>query len=466
MPSLCLCASVVRLAVITRRVLVLAEGFPPLGGSGVQRTTKFVKYLPESGWRCAVLTGDPERDRPGELDRSLLAEIPADTLVRRLPFWNPAAALFRRLAPRRSGGPATFNSLATPTEASIPDGAGALRRAFRTVRSFLVAPVADGLWYWNRRARGAALAFCREVGASVIYVSGSPFSSMLLGLWLKRRTGLPLVVDFRDPWTLFHPELAHGLRFRLNRHFERQVLVGADAVICNHEPMRADFERIEPRCRGRCTVITNGFDPADFAGPAPAVEPGVLAHVGLAWEDSPHPVLRALGALRSRGGLPPAFRLRFLGGLPPSSLDLVGRLGLGDAVAVEARTSHSEATAAMRSAGCLLLLLVGSQAGGKWYPGKLFEYLAAGRPTLCISPPGIAADLVRESGCGVTLGPGDSAGIEKTLAEIAADPVAFAARVFRPRPEVIARFDRRKQAAQLAAILDRVAAGRGPEAGG
>ena len=39
-----------------RRVLVVAYVFPPAGGAGVQRVTKFVKYLPEFGWDCSVLT--------------------------------------------------------------------------------------------------------------------------------------------------------------------------------------------------------------------------------------------------------------------------------------------------------------------------------------------------------------------------------------------------------------------------
>ena len=39
-----------------RRVLVMAYYFPPMGLSGVQRTLKFVKYLPEFGWEPMVLT--------------------------------------------------------------------------------------------------------------------------------------------------------------------------------------------------------------------------------------------------------------------------------------------------------------------------------------------------------------------------------------------------------------------------
>ena len=329
----------------------------------------------------------------------------------------------------------------------------------RSVKLFLHAPVGDGFFYWSRRARAAALDLARTSGARAIYVSASPYTALLLGLWLKRRTGLPFVADFRDPWTLFAPRLARGLKFRIDRHFERRVLRGADAVICNHEPMRADFERIEPACRGRCTVIPNGFDPADFEGLPPVERSCALAHVGMAHEDSPLPVLRALAALNSRGALPAGFRARFVGGLPPSSLALWKELGLEGVVSVEPRVAHAEAITAMRSAGWLLLLLVRMEEGGKWYPGKVFEYLASGRPILCVAPAGIAAELVRESGCGLVVDPADAAGLEKALAEIAADPDGFAARAYRPRPEVLARFDRRKQTRRLAEVFDRVAAG-------
>ena len=48
------------------RVLVVAYNFPPIGGVGVQRTLKFVTYLPRWGWDPVVLTArDPgvaERD--------------------------------------------------------------------------------------------------------------------------------------------------------------------------------------------------------------------------------------------------------------------------------------------------------------------------------------------------------------------------------------------------------------------
>src|SRR5688572_29237814 len=40
-----------------QRVLMLAYYFPPLGGGGVQRTLKHVKYLQEEGFDAVVVTG-------------------------------------------------------------------------------------------------------------------------------------------------------------------------------------------------------------------------------------------------------------------------------------------------------------------------------------------------------------------------------------------------------------------------
>jgi len=440
-----------------RRLLVIADGFPPMGGSGVQRTTKFVKYLPEFGWRACVLTGDPERDGFPWIDRTLLSEIPESTEVVRVPYWNPAERVFGRRWKQGGGVPA----LSTPTESPPPGRAGFVRRAVRGLRRSLLAPVGDKHFYWARRARRPAMKLARRTGAEAVYATASPYTSLLLGLWLKKRTGLPLVVDFRDPWTRFDPSRAHGFFFRVNRFFERRVLRGADRIICNHEPMRLDFERIEPSCRGRCTVLPNGFDASDFAGVSP-VDPGrSLTHVGFAWEDTPQPVLRALAALKARGALPPAFRVRFIGGLPASSLRMIENLGLEELVRVEPRVEHALAIAAMRSAACLLLLLVRSEAGRKWYPGKMFEYMAAGRPILCVAPSGIAADLVREADCGLALEPGDTAGIERAIEELARDPEVWTARHYAPRQEVIERFDRRRLTERLAAVLDDIAEQKG-----
>jgi glycosyltransferase involved in cell wall biosynthesis len=69
-----------------------------------------------------------------------------------------------------------------------------------------------------------------------------------------------------------------------------------------------------------------------------------------------------------------------------------------------------------------VLLLLVPDAGGRGrgvLSGKVFEYLAAGRPILAVVPPdGAAADLVRETGAGIVVAPDDGAGIRAALEDL------------------------------------------------
>lgn len=40
-----------------KKVLILAYYYPPIGGAGVQRVSKFIKYLPEYGFSPVVVAG-------------------------------------------------------------------------------------------------------------------------------------------------------------------------------------------------------------------------------------------------------------------------------------------------------------------------------------------------------------------------------------------------------------------------
>ena len=63
-----------------KRLLFVSYYFPPSGGPGVQRTLKFVKYLPENGWAPTVLTVDPQYASYPDLDDTLAADVQAKTV--------------------------------------------------------------------------------------------------------------------------------------------------------------------------------------------------------------------------------------------------------------------------------------------------------------------------------------------------------------------------------------------------
>ena len=60
-------------------MLFVAYNFPPHGGVGVQRSLKFVKYLPKYGWHPLVVAADVNAG--SVRDDSLLADIPSEASV-------------------------------------------------------------------------------------------------------------------------------------------------------------------------------------------------------------------------------------------------------------------------------------------------------------------------------------------------------------------------------------------------
>ena len=72
-----------------RNVLFIAYYFPPMGGAGVQKSLKFVKYIISYNYNPIVLSVNPRYTRCVK-DLSLVSEIPAETIIYRTPTldWN------------------------------------------------------------------------------------------------------------------------------------------------------------------------------------------------------------------------------------------------------------------------------------------------------------------------------------------------------------------------------------------
>jgi glycosyltransferase involved in cell wall biosynthesis len=111
---------------------------------------------------------------------------------------------------------------------------------------------------------------------------------------------------------------------------------------------------------------------------------------------------------------------RFLGDFRDADRDWAEGLGLGDRFAVLPYAPRAESLALQRDSEALLLLIPDAGGRGKGVlSGKVFEYVAVGRPILAAVPPdGAAAELIRETGAGVVAPPDDPAAIRAALEEL------------------------------------------------
>ena len=79
-----------------KTAVLLTYYFPPLGGAGVQRSSKFARYLPEFGYRPLVVTGPGRANgRWTPADESLLREL-GDVEIVRVP--GPVSSARRPVA--------------------------------------------------------------------------------------------------------------------------------------------------------------------------------------------------------------------------------------------------------------------------------------------------------------------------------------------------------------------------------
>ena len=171
-----------------RKVLMIAYAFPPMGGSGVQRTLKFAKYLPDFGWEPIILTASQAlMEQQGETDYSLLDDIPAAAAVHRIP--DPR---LRRFLSRRPNGPAMEF---TDSRQLRRDGTGGYARAL--AKSLVFVP--DAQIEWLPLALSEAISLVRRHKVDLIWSTSDPFTDHLVAYLLKRLGARPWVADFRDP---------------------------------------------------------------------------------------------------------------------------------------------------------------------------------------------------------------------------------------------------------------------------
>jgi len=402
---------------MSRRVLVIAYFFPPMGGAGVQRALKFVEYLPEYGYQPIVLSTH-SRDYPAR-DPSLLWEIPRGTVIVRAR--DPT--LLRRA---RVG----FDYL-----------------GLRRLRALAGWP--DVATAWLPAAVASALRLVRRHAPDVVLSTAPPFSSHLVAWMTARLSGLPWVADFRDEFAANpRTEWRTSLAQRLDRAVEQAVISGAQRVVTV-----ADYFEVAGAPASRRITIPNGVDLTDLDHGIAAEESGrfKLSFVGTLYGDLDiAPVTSALRNLVAKSAIDPS----------RCELRIVGNMWLAqepDSGAVPVRAtgyvSHREAVAEMRAATVLLLYVPSSSPAPS---GKLFEYLACERPMLCVTRrDSMAYDLVQRWDAGIAVEPDDVSGIESAISELYRRweaGILSAAQGVRQR--VLERYSRRTLTGELVAVLD------------
>jgi glycosyltransferase involved in cell wall biosynthesis len=407
-----------------RNVLVIAFHFPPqTGSSGLLRTLKFCRYLPDFGWNPTVLTTHVRAYE--SFDARGISTLPDGLPVIRALAWDTKKHFgFRG---RYLGWMA------------LPD---------RWV-SWLVGAVPSGVLAIQRKR------------IEVIFSTFPIASAVLLGFVLHRLTGKPWVVDLRDSMTEEgYPRDPRTRRLWL--WLERKSVQHADRIIFTAASTREMYLKRYPELTpSKCLLISNGYDEEDFAALhmsngalLKSARPLRLLHTGLIYpeERDPRPFFRALARLKREGRI--ASNTLSIVFRAPGSEDLFQRLiddlGIADLLQIQPHVPYRQALQECGDADGLLLF----QAANcdHQIPAKSYEYLRLRKPIFALTTQiGDTAALLREVGGATIANLAEADDIYHKLPDF----LAALSKGSHPLPDElrIRRYARRNQAEQLARCL-------------
>lgn len=452
-----------------RRALLITYHFPPGQAAGALRWQKFVARAPD-GWTFDVLTLDP--GGLASLDTTRLTDLPAGTRLFGIP--DPPLAIegveaklarwarvFRERRRRPSGPtePDRIEARGTPArpgslaQAETKFVASELRSWWRAYQAWL--EIRRGA-SWASKAVALGSEIFQPGQHRVVISSSPPETAHVAARALAERHRLPLVIDFRDPWSLRErlPEhLSSPLWYGTARRLESRIVERAARVIMNTDVAAEAMKTAYPDHAERILTIGNGCDD----DPLPDVEASprfIIAFAGAIYLDrSPAVLFRAVARVVEELELAPEdLTVEFMGYIDPlcGVDELVASTRLSAFVRLIPPGTHAEAARFLAGAAMLLNLPQDSHMA---IPSKVYEYMRYSAFLLVLAEAGSATErLLRETGADV-VAPSD----ERAIAD--AIRARYLAWRSGHRPDPIAdapRFGRVARAEELFGLLDRV----------
>ncbi|MFQ3598161.1 MAG: glycosyltransferase [Chloroherpetonaceae bacterium] len=430
-----------------KKLLIITYYFPPSGGAGVQRVLKFVKYLREFDVEPVVLTVQ-DGDFPTR-DESLTSDVPATIKIHRTKIFEPYA-LYRKLTGKPPDAPVDVNNIPKPGEKR-----SLAEHMAEFVRSNFFIP--DARIGWLPVAKKHALKIIAEEKIDCLYSSSPPYTTALIARTVAKKTRLPWIAGFRDPWTGFlSTPTRYGLAKKIDEQLERSVYQSCDILEVAWKGIGKDFQKKYPDIDASKIVhIENGFDAADIPSLIfPRNDRFTITYTGSMYgKRSPKPFLDAVKSLIAQGKVDPKkIKLNFIGRFGANLLPLFEDEGLYGAVEVKSYMPHAESVKELLKSDALLLVVDDAEGSEEIVPGKVYEYIGTSRPVITLALEGAIATLIRETNAGIVANFRNSSEIESAVLHYY-DAFWNGEALWKGNSGVIKKYTRREAAGKLAEVV-------------
>jgi len=375
-----------------KKVLVITYYWPPSGGAGVQRWVKFIKYFKNQNIDPYIISVDPDFASYPVIDKSLINDIPENTNVY-LTKTNEPYSIYKKI-----------NNNQTPYAGFANEGRpNFLQKIARFVRGNFFIP--DSRKGWNDFAYKKAVKVLEKENIDTVITTSPPHSTQLIGLKLKETLNIKWIADLRDPWTdiYYYKSMLHTKwAKRKDLNHEKAVIEKSDKIVVVSDSIKQLLiNKSNLIQESKIHVIPNGFDEEDFSvSSTNKNNKFLLSYVGTITKDYPlDSIKKSITNLN--------INLEFTGKADHPTKHL-----LNEIAGFNNHVKHKESINLLLASDMLLLVIPKIANNKGILTGKLFEYLGARKPILCIGPTdGDAAIIIKECKAGKTFDYSDENGI-------------------------------------------------------
>ena len=375
-----------------KKVLVITYYWPPSGGAGVQRWVKFIKHFKDQNINPFIISVDPDFASYPLIDNSLKNDIPDNANVY-LTKTNEPYSFYKKI-----------NNNQTPYAGFANEGRpNFFQKIARFIRGNFFIP--DSRKGWNNFAYKKAVEILEKENIDTVITTSPPHSTQLIGLKLKETQNIKWIADLRDPWTdiYYYKSMLHTKWAKQkDLNYEKRVIEKSDKVVVVSDSIKQLLLNKSNLVKeSKIHIIPNGFDDDDFLVLSKNNNSKfLLSYVGTITKDYPlDSIKKSISNLN--------INLEFTG-----KADEPTKLLLNEVASFNNHVKHKESINLLLASDMLLLVIPKISNNKGILTGKLFEYLGARKPILCIGPTdGDAAKIIEECKAGKTFDYSDENGI-------------------------------------------------------
>jgi glycosyltransferase involved in cell wall biosynthesis len=354
-----------------KKVLFITYYWAPSGKASLQWPLKIIKHLPEYGWQPIVLT--VEEDSFSEKDETFLKHISENLKVIKTTAFEPFN-LYKKFTGKEKG------SKLIASETISTKNKGLAHRLSIWIRMNLFIPDARIGWYFPAVKGGAN--FINDEKIKAIISVGPPHTAHLIGKKLSVKYNLPHIPVFIDPWVdiaYYQNFKRNSITLKIDNHLEKSVLQNSAAVVFVTETMKNDYEKKYPFLTTKANVLYWGYSEDDYAGielKEKTSTEKVLVHAGNLFSYQNPEKLWVQIKKEINNGI--QIRIKFIGTIDKEIVRSISSAGLDAYTEYLGFLPYQKMLTEVCNADFLLVCVTEP----RHVPGKLFEYLRAGKPII------------------------------------------------------------------------------------